>query len=250
MEGPVRGEILVFSDLEELSHMAASFLSCIAGTSIASQGRFTLAISGGSTPKRLYFLLGTEYREKVQWDRTEVFWVDERCVPAGLEESNYKSARELFLSKVPVKEGNIHRIRGEFPPEQEALRYEEEIRACFGSPGIPVFDLIILGMGQDGHTASLFPGSGPLKETGRLAVPVHLQRPETPERITLTLPVLNNAAHVLFLVSGPSKAGVIRDILEDKDKRDHYPAGLVNPAQGDLTWLIDREAASKLRQRH
>jgi 6-phosphogluconolactonase len=250
MEGPVRGELLVFSDLEELSHMAASFLYCIAGTAIAYQGRFTLAISGGSTPKRLYFLLGTEYREKVQWDRVEVFWVDERCVPEDHEESNYENARELFLSNVPVKEGNIHRIRGELPPDQGALRYEEEIRACFGSQNIPAFDLIILGMGQDGHTASLFPGSSSLKETGRLALPVHLQRPETPERITLTLPVLNNAEHVLFLVSGPSKAGVIRDILEDEDKRDHYPAGLVNPTHGDLTWLIDREAASKLRQRH
>lgn len=250
MEGLVKGELLVFSDLEELSHMAASFLSCIAGTSIASRGKFTVAISGGSTPKRLYFLLGTEYREKVQWDGVEVFWADERCVPAGHEESNYESARDLLLSNVPVKKGNIHRIRGELPPEQGALRYEEEIRACFGSPGIPVFDLIILGMGQDGHTASLFPGSGSLKETGRLAVPVHLQRPETPERITLTLPVLNNAAHVLFLVSGSLKADVIRDILEDKDKRNNYPAGLVSPAHGDLTWLIDREAASKLRQHH
>jgi 6-phosphogluconolactonase len=241
------GELFVFSDLEDLSHMAASFLTCIARTSIATQGRFTVALSGGSTPQRLYYLLGTEYRDRVQWDRVEVFWVDERCVPTGHEESNYEGIYDLLLSKVNVREEGIHRIRGEMEPSQGALRYENEIRGIFGAPGLPAFDLIILGVGQDGHTASLFPGSKSLKETERLAVTVLPEGPKTIERITLTLPVLNNAAHVLFLASGPSKAAVLGDILEDEDKRDKYPAGLVNPVHGDLTWLIDREAAGRLR---
>jgi 6-phosphogluconolactonase len=245
MEGSLRGELFIFADLEDLSHMAASFLACIARNSIALNGRFTLALSGGSTPKRLYYLLGTEYSEKVQWDGVEVFWVDERCVPPDHEDSNYKVAHDLLLSKVSLRAQNIHRIRGEMEPSQGALLYEEELRGRFGPAGLPALDLIILGVGQDGHTASLFPGSDSLKEAERLALPVRPEGPEAMDRITLTLPVLNNAAHLLFLASGPSKADVIVAIFEDEGTR--YPAGLVSPVHGDLTWLIDKEAAAKLR---
>lgn len=244
----MKGEFFIFSDLEELSHMAASFLACIARNAIDLNGRFTLALSGGSTPKRLYYLLGTEYSEKVRWDGVEVFWVDERCVPPEHEDSNYEGVRDLLLSKVDIKAQNIHRIRGEMEPAKGALRYEEELRGRFGPAGLPVFDLVILGVGQDGHTASLFPGSDSLKETGRLAVPVRPEGLEKTERITLTLPVLNNAAHLLFLAAGPSKADVIAAIFED-DKAP-YPAGLVSPVHGDLTWLIDKEAAGKLRNHY
>ncbi len=248
METPVieKSKIEVLSDLEALSIRAASIFVSASRNSIATKRRFAVAISGGSTPRRLYTLLGSEaYRDQVDWRYVHFFWADERCVPKDDEASNFRTAFDTFLSKIALPDKNIHRIKGEEDPDKAARDYEEEIRGFFGGSERPGFDLIILGMGEDGHTASLFPGSKSLGETVRLAIPVYLGEPSK-NRITLTLPVLNNAVQILFLVAGPSKAGVLSEILGDGEKRKWFPAGLVRPAHGNMTWLIDQEAARKL----
>ncbi len=239
--------IQIFPDLEVLSHHAASIFINLPESCITSHGRFTVAISGGSTPRRLYALLGSEqYRNSVDWNHVHFFWVDERCIPEENEESNFKLAFDLLLSKVHIPRENIHRIKGEESPEKAAREYEDDIKRFFGISGLPVFDLIILGMGEDGHTASLFPRSLSLKETERFAAPVYRERPEV-NRTTLTLPVLNNASQILFLVSGKSKADMVQKILGEGHKKEPYPAGLIKPTHGKLLWFIDKEAASKLR---
>jgi 6-phosphogluconolactonase len=238
--------IEVLSDLEALSLRAASIFVSAARNSIAKKKRFAVAISGGSTPRRLYTLLGSDaYRHRVDWQYVHFFWADERCVPKEDEASNFRTAFDTFLSKIALPDRNIHRIKGEETPDKAAKDYEEEIRRSFGESERPGFDLIILGVGEDGHTASLFPGSKSLEETVRLAIPVYLGEPRK-NRITLTLPVLNNADQLLFLVTGPSKASVLSEILGEKEKRKWFPAGLVRPAHGNMTWLIDQEAAAKL----
>ncbi len=247
MTGRPGVQVRVFQDLEEMSRAAAEFFTTMAQKSIATQGRFAPALSGGSTPRQFYSLLGSpSYRNAVDWPRIHIFWADERCVPPDRPESNYKLAHDAFLSSVPLPAENIHRIQGEGEPAEAAQAYEHELRGFISSSDIIVFDLIILGAGDDGHTASLFPGSAALRERTRLAVPVFLERPKI-SRITLTLPVLNNAAQVLFLVSGSAKAGVVWDILEGGDTR-HYPAGQVRPLNGYVTWFIDRQAAGKLSE--
>jgi 6-phosphogluconolactonase len=246
LEAKTKVQVQVLSDLEKISHKAAEMFVNISRSCIASQGKFSAALSGGSTPRRLYTLLSSDrYRNEVHWPSVHFFWADERCVPKEHEESNFETAFDALLSKVPIPDENIHRIRGEEDPERGARDYEEDVRKFFGMSGLPMFDLVILGMGEDGHAASLFPGSKSLEEAIRLAVPVYLEKPNW-NRITLTLPVLNNAAQIIFLVAGRSKAAVLSEILGDRRKKDRYPAGLINPVHGDLTWLIDQEVAEKL----
>jgi len=240
-------KIEVLSDLEALSHCAASIFVGVSRNSIATKKRFVVAISGGSTPRRFYTLLGSEtYRDQVDWQHVHFFWVDERCVPEEHEESNFRTAFDTLLSKIPIPDENIHRIRGGEDPDRAARDYEEEIKKFFGVSESPIFDLIILGTGEDGHTASLFPGSKSLDEKMRLAIPVYLEESRR-NRITLTLPVLNNADQILFLVTGPSKASVLSEILGEREKRKLLPAGLINPLRGSMIWLIDQGAAGKLR---
>jgi 6-phosphogluconolactonase len=242
-----KGKIEVFSDLETLSLRAASIFVNGSWDSIATKKRFTAAISGGSTPKRLYTLLGSKpYRHEVDWQHVHLFWADERCVPKEDEASNFKMASDTLLSRVALPDKNIHRIKGEEAPDKAARDYEEEIKRFFGESESPGFDLIILGMGEDGHTASLFPGSKSLEETVRLAIPVYLEEPKK-NRITLTLPVLNSADQILFLVAGASKAGVASEVLANGEKKKRLPAGMIRPVHGNVIWLIDREAAAKLR---
>jgi 6-phosphogluconolactonase len=241
-------QIQVLPDLEAMSHKAAEVFVKLSRTCIAFQGKFSAAISGGSTPRKLYSLLGSaEYSPQVDWQKAHFFWVDERCVPKEHEESNFKTAFDRLLSKISIPGENIHRIKGEEDPDQAARDYEKEVRKFFGMPGLPMFDLVILGMGEDGHTASLFPGSQSLEETSRLAVPVYLEKPNR-NRITLTLPVLNNATQILFLVAGHSKADLVNEILGNGAKKERYPAGHIAPIRGDLLWLIDQEAARKLKR--
>ncbi len=166
-------------------------------------------------------------------------------MPADHGESNFKLAADAFLPHVALQKEHIHRIRGEEEPERAAREYEKDIRSFFGPEPYPVFDLIILGLGEDGHTASLFPGSPALREKTRLAVPVYPPSSRGLGRITLTLPVLNHALQVLFLVSGRAKAAVVHEIVEDKNPRQR-PAGLVQPVSGAVTWMIDRDAAGLL----
>jgi 6-phosphogluconolactonase len=239
--GP-KPEIRIFDTLEALSLAAAEIVASSAQRVISSTGRFAVALSGGSTPRRMYTLLASSpWRERIVWNGAHFFWTDERCVPWDHRESNFKLAHDAFLAKVGAPTGNIHRISGEEEPECAAHDYEDGLRSFFGSSSIPAFDLVILGVGQDGHTASLFPGAAAVRERTRLAVPVHFDLPKH-SRVTLTLPVLTNAAQVVFLVSGREKAGIVHEILEDGNPR-LCPAGLVRPVHGRVTWMLGRDAA-------
>jgi len=240
-----RPRIQVFRDLEILSRAAAEFFVALSKKAVAAQGRFIVALSGGSTPRYLYTLLASPpRRESIDWKHVHVFWADERCVPADHRESNFKLADDAFMRKAALPGENIHRIKGEVGADQAALKYEQELRSFFETTPFPVFDLIILGIGEDGHTASLFPGAVALREQERFALPVPLAFPQL-NRVTLTLPVLNHAAEILFLASGRAKAGVVQTIVE-KGNSEHYPAGLVHPVQGNTTWFMDAEAAAGL----
>jgi 6-phosphogluconolactonase len=238
--------VRIFEDHEAVSHAAAEFFVKLAKTAVASRNRFIVALSGGSTPRRFYGLLGSSpYRDAVDWNRVQVFWVDERCVPMDHPESNFKLVYDTLLSTVSLPEDNIHRIRGEERPDEAARKYERDIKTFF-SPDKPVFNLIVLGVGEDGHTASIFPASEAILETARIVIPIFRDRPNIP-RVTLTLPLINLTAHVLVLASGRSKSAIVREILAGKNPRQ-YPAGLVHPVNGDLRWFIDREAAASLNR--
>lgn len=249
MEAAVTGApgpaVTVFPDEEALGRAAADLFLALSREAIASRGRFSAALSGGSTPRRLYELLGGKpYRDAIDWRRVHVFWVDERCVSRDHRESNFRLAFDTVLSIVPLPAENIHRIKGEEEPDRAAREYEDDIRTFFGTSGMPSFDLIILGVGEDGHTASLFPDSPLLNERVRLAMPVRREK-RMPDRVTLTLPVLNNAARILVLATGEKKAEVVREILEGSGNT-RRPAGLVRPVHGVLQWLIDKKAGQKL----
>jgi 6-phosphogluconolactonase len=239
----------VFSDHEALSHAAASRFADASRESITSKGTFTVALSGGSTPRGLYLLLGSEYYSRtIDWLHVHIFWADERCVPRDDEQSNFKLALDTFLTAVPIPDENVHGIKGEGLSDDDAKEYEAALREFFGESALPAFDLILLGLGEDGHTASLFPDSPALAEKEHVAVAVHKQPPEL-DRITLTLPVLNNALRIIFLVSGSAKAHILRGVLEDPETEGKYPAGLVHPTRGSLTWLVDKTAAALLQKK-
>ncbi len=236
--------IQVLPDIDAISREAAKIFITTAERCISSHGRFTVAVSGGSTPIRLFTLLGSKiFADKVDWSSVHFFWVDERCVPKDDKDSNFNGAWDSLLSHIPVPKTNIHRIKGEASPADGALEYESDLKGFFGANGVPAFDLIFLGMGEDGHTASLFPSSDSLKESERLAVPVYVEKMKS-WRITLTLPVLNNAKSVVFLVTGKNKTDVLKEILDKKSKK--YPAGLVKPDHGDLIWLVDEDAVGQI----
>ena len=212
----------------------------------------TVALSGGSTPRALYELLADPsepFREQIAWAETHFFFTDERHVPPDHAESNYRMVNEAMFSRVPVPKENVHRIPGERPVADEAARaYESELRLVFGAR-IPSFDVILLGLGEDGHTASLFPHSPSLKETERLVVAPYVEKLNA-YRITLTLPVLNNGKSTMFLVTGASKAAVLREVIftdkkpnEKLNRTDLYPAQAISPTNGAVSWLVDKAAA-------
>jgi 6-phosphogluconolactonase len=239
-------KVEILPDLMAISQRAVEIFVSLASESISAKGRFAVALSGGSTPKKFYSLLGSRpYRDEIDWSSIHFFWVDERCVSREDEESNFKLAFDHLLSEIPVPERNIHRIKGEKGPDLGTRDYEGKIRNVFRNSQLSGFDLVVLGMGEDGHTASLFPGSEALQETRRHAVAVHPAKSGL-DRITLTLPILNNASQVLFLVSGLSKANAVKSVLGREEKKELLPAGLVRPLHGSVTWLIDEEAASLL----
>lgn len=218
-----------------------------ANEAVAQRGRFTIALSGGSTPRNLFNLLATNAKGTLPWDRTYFFWSDERHVGPTDPESNYRMADEAMLSKVPVPAGNIFRFAGENPDAAAAAQqYEQTIRKFFQmDSGVPQFDLILLGMGPDGHTASLFPGTAALQEKSKLVVANWVEKMKT-HRLTFTLPLINAAREVAFLISGVDKATVLKTVLEDNATGDQYPSKLVNPSGGKLIWFVDRAAASAL----
>jgi len=240
-------EIRVLTTPQELFAAAAEAVAQLAVEAVAERGRFTLALSGGSTPKSLYTLLATNARTSLPWDRMFFFWGDERHVPPNHPDSNYRMANEAMLSKVPVPADNVFRIKAENADAAAAAQeYELTLRRFFREEsGVPNFDLILLGMGPDGHTASLFPGTAALQENSRLVVANWVEKLKT-HRLSFTFPVLNAARCVLFLVSGIDKAAVLKTVLEDDVPGEQYPAKLVRPSAGKLIWMLDRGAASAL----
>ena len=238
------GEIVVLPGPEAVAQEAARRFVELAQQAVASRGRFSVALSGGSTPGALYRLLAEEpHRAQVPWRHVHLFWGDERCVPPEHPESNYRLARETLIAHAPVAAENVHRIRGELEPEAAARAYDCELQDFFCGPR-PRFDLVLLGLGSDGHTASLFPGSPALDEKERLAVAATAHYADRPaRRVTLTLPAINTARQVLFLVTGSAKAGIVQAVLEGAEAR--LPARLVRPTAGQLTWLLDDAAAGR-----
>ncbi len=245
MEAPVtKREVDVFKSVEDMWRKAAELFIAKAETSIADRGKFSVALSGGSTPVPFYSLLSTdEYRARIDWSLIHFFWADERCVPKEHPDSNFRMAFDLLLSKVPVLDANIHRIPGELDPQAASYIYERDLRNFFNDLDIPRFDLIYLGVGTDGHTASIFPGEKSTPDVTRAAVPVYVEKLES-HRVSLTLPVINNAGMVIFLVTGKSKAGIVRDVLEGNNPE--LPAAKINPTIGRLVWLLDYDAAELL----
>lgn len=224
--------IEIFANAQELARGAADYFVARSDEAVVQKGIFTVALSGGSTPKILYELL---VGAQVPWDKTHFFWSDERHVPPDHPDSNYRMAHEAMLSRVPVPESNVHRIHGENPDAAEAAKeYEQTL--------LPL-DLILLGLGTDGHTASIFPGSDVLHETKRLVAATWVEKLNT-HRITMTLPLLNAGASVLFLVSGAEKAQIVKEVIEGPKQ---YPAQLVQPTNGQLLWMLDEDAVAKTR---
>ena len=239
-------EVRIFQDLEFLSRAAAQLFFDQAEQSIRDRGRFLVALTGGSTPVRLFQLLAEDKSEKIDWNKTHTFWGDERCVPPDDPESNYRMARELLLRHVNIPDANVHRIQGELGPVKASEEYGHVLEQ-FASPPLrwPRFDLVLLGMGEDGHTASLFPGS-PVEALGPTeAVTAHYQdRPA--ERVTLTPHVFNTARLILFMLVGGNKALTLSKVLSDTHQPQLYPAQRIEPKDGKLIWMVDQAAASKL----
>jgi 6-phosphogluconolactonase len=204
---------------------------------IAERGRFMVALSGGSTPKTLYQLLAESFRQQISWDKIHFFWSDERHVPPDHPESNYRMAHQALLSHVPIEQNHVHRVPAENPNADEAAQQYEETLKQVTNESLPRFDLILLGLGADGHTASIFPGSEVLHETKRLVAAPWVEQFQA-YRITMTLPLINNGASVVFLVSGEEKAAIVKEVLKGQKK---YPAQAVKP-DGELVWMIDKTA--------
>ncbi|UCE62903.1 MAG: 6-phosphogluconolactonase [Nitrospirota bacterium] len=237
-------------DFEGLVRVAAQHIVNVSQETIANHGQMAFALAGGSTPKKLYSLLaGDPFRSQIPWGSIHFFWGDERHVPPDHQDSNYRMAREALLAHVPVPDDHVHRIPSEMQNAEEAAdSYERELREYFQlAPGQnPRFDLILLGLGPDGHTASLFPGTPAVHDTTRLVAAPWVKKFST-FRITLTPAILNKADHVMFLVSGQDKAEALRSVLEGPYQPEVFPAQVIHPAQGQLIWLVDKEAAGCLR---
>lgn len=237
-------ERYLFNNAKELAGQLAQDFSQAISEKASSGDKLTVALSGGHTPKTFFEILADQYADKIAWDKVVFFWGDERCVPPDNDESNFKMTNLALLSKIDIPEENIHRVRGEDPPHNEALRYTEEIKEFIpsGANGFPSFDWIFLGMGPDGHTASLFPGAPTLEEKEKICVVA--THPETGQkRVSLTFPVLDGAKRVSFLVAGDSKAPVLKEIMDSGGKPLPYPASMVKPTDGLLEWYLDKAAA-------
>ena len=239
--------IQVYPDTRALSVAAAQLFVSRAEEAIQARGRFAVALSGGNTPRGAYELLSEPaFREQIQWAKVHVFFGDERCVPSDDPRSNQRMAREALLDRVPLPPSQVYPIICDTSPKESAARYEA-ILHDFSPEGSPRFDLVLLGMGEDGHTASLFPGTPVLDELSPWVAAVC---PPSQElcRVTLTTPVINLAMAVVFLVSGDGKAATLRDVLEGPHDPHRLPAQLIHPPDGQLLWLLDRAAARLLSQ--
>jgi 6-phosphogluconolactonase len=245
--------VSVFQTPEQLARAAAERFVEYAHAFQDEQGRFSVALAGGRTPKRVYELLATErFKNRIDWSRVFVFFGDERCVPPDHPDSNYAMVYDALISKVGIPAENVFRIKGEGEPADNAKAYENDLRAFFAPRDWPRFDLVLLGMGEDGHTASLFPSSFPsaesLSESSRWVVPT--VNPDGQSRVTMTIRALNHAAHLIFLVTGKGKAARLAEVVRGQSQHHtRLPAQLIQPVDrtgGTLEWFVDRDAAALL----
>jgi len=250
MPKPVTVTYQVFPTGADMALASARLFAAKVEQAVAARGVARMAISGGSTPQAMFKLLADPaqpFLATIPWDKLMLYWVDERCVPPDHPDSNYGVCRDLLLSKVPLPAANVFRMEGELPPEEAANRYESYLRNSMKLEGAesPSFDLLALGMGDDGHTASLFPHTEALHETGRIVVANRVPQKDT-YRITLTYPVINHAAEVVFELEGPKKPDVLAEVLTGPRDSDRLPSQLIRPTNGKLLFLLDEVAAAKL----
>jgi 6-phosphogluconolactonase len=250
MPSKLQIEYIVEPDGSALARRAAEQLVDIAEEAVAKRGRARIAISGGSTPKAAFQLLadpGQPFLKRMPWEKLDLYWVDERTVPPDHPESNYRMTREAMLDRVPLKPEQIHRMEGELEPDVAASRYESLLRNTFRLEGAetPRFDLVQLGMGDDGHTASLFPHTEALHEMGRLVTANQVPQKDT-WRVTLTWPVINQGSSVFFLIGGKNKAELVKEVFTGQRDPERLPSQLIWPASGILTLILDKDAAALL----
>lgn len=243
---PSSPNVSIFDTAEKLAEAAAHKIVEIARTAFARSGSLSIALSGGNTPRLTYKLLATDgFRDCIPWQEANVFFVDERCVPHDHPDSNYGTIQKDLLSKVGVPSSNVHAIEGEGDPATNASRYENELRTFFSELQWPRFDLVLLGLGADGHTASLFPRTTALNETKHWVTENRVEKLSS-ARITLTAPAINYASNIIFLVSGDEKAECLAAVFKGPRDPENLPAQLIQPVNGSLIWLVDRPAASQL----
>ena len=247
MEGTgTAGNVKIFEDPQQVARAGADLFVSTANTSISNRGLFTVALAGGSTPRLMYELLSTEeYKDRVDWPKVHIFFGDERCVEPTDPESNYRMADEAMLSRLPIPSYNVHRIVGEGDAVANASLYEDDLRTFFDPAPFPNFDLVLLGMGPDGHTASLFPGTPALNEKKMWVVANWVAKLGS-YRLTLTPPAINHAANIVFLVTGESKAERLPEVLGAVRDPQRLPCQLIQPLPGSSLWLVDKEAAQRL----
>jgi 6-phosphogluconolactonase len=245
MEFIVSYDIKIFNTLDELSEQFSQLLK---NKINAEDKKFNLVLSGGSTPRNLFKYLSVNNKDQINWSKINFFWGDERCVPPDDDQSNFKMANESLLSNINAIEENIFRIKGEDGPVKEAIRYSEIIRKTVPlKNNKPIFDLIMLGLGEDGHTASIFPNQPDLIDDDKICS-VAINPTSQQKRITLTGKIINNARNIVFIVTGKKKSQVVADILENKITVKKYPANYIRPVNGNLFWFLDNEAASLLTE--
>lgn len=242
--------IRILPDTAAVARAAADLVAASAERALAERPQWTCALSGGSTPRATFQLLARPpYVGRIDWRRVHLFWGDERAVPPDHPDSNYGMTYATLIENVPIPEENVHRILAELPAVEAARQYEATIRAVFGvgPEQIPRFDFVMLGMGPDGHTASLFPGTQALEERHALVVANHVPRLDA-DRITLTLPLLDNARAIVFLVAGSEKAATLAAVLQGEPRPTELPSQLIQPVNGTLTWLVDEAAAAQIHR--
>jgi len=243
-------QIIILDTADELFVRAAEEIAHVAGEAICMHGEFNLCLTGGTTPARTYELLASRFELSVDWKEVQFYWGDDRCVPPTDPSSNYGMANRTILSKLNIKPSNIHRIHGEHKPADAAREYEDELRRCMHvqEGKFPRFDLMLLGLGDNCHMLSLFPGIPEIHEMHRWVVPVEVED-KIRHRVTMTAPVMNNSARIMFLISGANKAAAVKRVLEGNDDPERVPAHLVAPTDGVVTWMMDKPAASLLSKK-
>lgn len=243
---PLRHTFHRSADAGAVAREAARWFVSLARAAVAGRGRFGVALAGGSTPRRVYEIIAADARDEVEWGKVHVWFGDERCVPPDHAESNYRMASEALLSRVPLPAVNIHRMTGEGDAAANARLYEGELRSFFDGEPWPALDLVLLGLGEDGHTASLFPHSPALAEREVWAAANWIEKLNA-YRLTLTAPVINYAARVAFVVTGGAKADALAEVVEGPSDPRRLPAQLIRPRNGSLDWFVDEAAAAKIR---